>query len=1214
MACPVDVPRQPVRSSVDLRQLQERILQYKKESASPPTAGTSHEGLKRLLPMIDRHYYINLTTVLDRDTGKLSRGLWMYFPHSYRPRWPNSHAMSQQINAQLRTNVAQSLSLDEINIAFRDKPELHYDFYQVKFINRAISELNDIDYTPERLISRTKEYFEKRLSDLFAPGRQRPAEYPEFFYNFEKQNIYSDWEDHKRWVYFPIFFRHLWVSLLVARLPDGEELSEAAILLPLVSGVIAEKLLSVHASWGWVHPISAVNSEDEVISLMSIVAAQCGLYKLDRVSGTITFTADGSYHPESVTKIVRVSDGSRRFVFQLTSTSRKYFERIWSECEPTLNRFVEDISNRSTLAKASIMSRNFSHNVGSHTLANPALYRSLDIDGPGMARERLGIFHSYAQGRLDFMARAITIIRDRLEPLLFIGDVLNGFFRQGVLLNTLVDDIGFSADRLSFKVEIRENPKSVGAIDFQWDEKEHRYKRRNDALNNDVLVGLPGGSIACHALYAFLENCLRNAVKYGESRNVVERLIVTLRLEKCKSCGGQPGVDHHNVEDVWVLRISDNVSLDSECAVTSRIREHINVPLLTDRDGTLAAHGHGIQEMKVCAETLAGGENGLLFAADGETQSSECGERCQTCAEYQDYLRAAGGKVPSIYGRQALRCYSYRAIDQGKGILVYNLLFRCPVLLGIVTIGAQPTDNRDQESHDSVRRFRDLESLAHGGAHLVAIADSGQEGVIASTLKDICRLHPSLPFRLMVITPRPADWGSLLDKQGVDGFARSNDEPFACNRHIPSRRVRIVDASKGSQLELLEHLRGNRKIASFRYLGVGGWEGLVLSMYDTWLRSYQPLPDGVDSWRLCVGFRRDPGSIFGDGLLSGWGRFTEGWGKTESGSSCVSLYVKATIEKASANWPHERTTISQPSDLEWSSLLVFDNHGQLSPGFAKSWLREGPRFYQEMGLDVSLNLYQTMEAPPTTAFGFAFFIYSLVEAALTTVVVLDERVAQATVKDGLLLNSNRADPDAGGELRFQKAGIFPLLSFKRDCESWNSHQLADGEVRSGGNDGITTGSIPYGFLSKTILRAAYQISWNVYSQQWRDNYVNTWRNEGLFLVSDKCTAQCAYLTKEAEATTQRVEPDVLVVHEGVADALQNSGRWSADDVARLYECAPVVVRTSGRGYMSRHLGQWLPFVEFNEISANIYQSLNKVALAKSLLGTTGEETDHTQPS
>jgi hypothetical protein len=82
--------------------------------------------------------------------------------------------------------------------------------------------------------------------------------------------------------------------------------------------------------------------------------------------------------------------------------------------------------------------------------------------------------------------------------------------------------------------------------------------------------------------------------------------------------------------------------------------------------------------------------------------------------------------------------------------------------------------------------------------------------------------------------------------------------------------------------------------------------------------------------------------------------------------------------------------------------------------------------------------------------------------------------------------------------------------------------------------------------------------------------------------------------------------DAIVIHEGIADAFFKEGYWQEGDHLRLYSLLPFVVRTSGRGRESRHLGQTLPFIELNVLSDSCYGSLNKVKLAKALLGTSGE--------
>jgi hypothetical protein len=930
-------------------------------------------------------------------------------------------------------------------------------------------------------------------------------------------------------------------------------------------------------------------------------------------SGVIIFSGNGSVCTPTM-KAIPVADGWRQFLFNLESSEgsdREYFDRIWDECLPVLKRYQESSSSRSKLARASMMSRNFSHNVGSHALANPWIYKSLGIGSMRTATTRLAGFHNYTQGRLDFMARTMSGTSERPEPLFFVSDVLNGFFRQGVLLDALLRDRDYPASNLRFKVEIRTGADSVSKATFVWDQNGHRFTASQDDLLEDVLVGIPDGNVACHALYAFLENALRNAAKYGRDLSEDRTLELFIRLEKCKALRStKEATGPCEMEDAWILRITDNVSRDEDWGVTSHIREFINASLISEaEDGQFALRGHGIQEMKVCAEILSGGDRGLRFPVDTDHTAGKCGERCTACAEYQEYIHRAKGRVPSINLRQALRCYSCKV--GGEHFLTYCLLLPCPTLLGIVTLGAPQLTQTPPSPPDFVRRFPDIESLANSGAHLGLIWDSGVESDsddIVETLTKVAQIHPALPFRLILVSPRSLAWLKILSSHASPGFARQINMPFQCGRHIPANRLRVVSASDQDveTLGLSAFLLGNSAPSSFRYLGAEGWEAIVLRVYDLWLRSYKPLPDKTSPWKLCIGFKRDADQIFGSDNGSAWGSRVEDWGMSETDISSISLYVN-TIQKArnSANWPlSDKNEAKDPSEVSRSEMIAFDNHGQLGGHFVNSWLKDGPLFHQEVSLDSSLNLYQAIENPPYTNFGFAFFIYSLVEAALTRVAVVDERVAQASIVHEKLICSVRENPQAGGDLVFQKAGVFPLYSFKREGESWSLEQL---RADCGFNQSYRLTNqpcLPYGFLSRTIAMAAYRVSWDDFKKKWRDNYAYVWKDEGLLLGADICKAQYVYRT-EGGAAVADVEADLLVLHEGITDVLQDGRRWNAKDVDRLYECAPSVIRTSGRGQDSRHLQPFLPFVEFNDVSGNIYGSLNKLALTKSLLGTTG---------
>ena len=55
----------------------------------------------------------------------------------------------------------------------------------------------------------------------------------------------------------------------------------------------------------------------------------------------------------------------------------------------------------------------------------------------------------------------------------------------------------------------------------------------------------------------------------------------------------------------------------------------------------------------------------------------------------------------------------------------------------------------------------------------------------------------------------------------------------------------------------------------------------------------------------------------------------------------------------------------------------------------------------------------------------------------------------------------------------------------------------------------------------------------------------------------------------------------------------------------LYQLAPMIIRTSGRGRKSRLLGEHLPFIEFTQVSSALLTARNKFSLVRAMLGSVG---------
>jgi hypothetical protein len=97
------------------------------------------------------------------------------------------------------------------------------------------------------------------------------------------------------------------------------------------------------------------------------------------------------------------------------------------------------------------------------------------------------------------------------------------------------------------------------------------------------------------------------------------------------------------------------------------------------------------------------------------------------------------------------------------------------------------------------------------------------------------------------------------------------------------------------------------------------------------------------------------------------------------------------------------------------------------------------------------------------------------------------------------------------------------------------------------------------------------------------------------------------------------EADVILIHEGAMDILtdQMGVNWVGVDnvdqdehsrqLQALYQLAPIIIRTSGRGRKSKLLGEHLPFIEFGQVSSSLLTARNKFALVRGLLGSVGSE-------
>ena len=208
-------------------------------------------------------------------------------------------------------------------------------------------------------------------------------------------------------------------------------------------------------------------------------------------------------------------------------------------------------------AIGSIMSRNGSHNIGSHVLS------SLTHHVGTMPDDR--VLYQYIQQRMDYIANVTTDPPGWSLPTKFVGDIMKTFFSQKNLLEHIAGSEELHAYRFqdpnmgkeerinqknTIKIHIRRIAEDIYSKSQNHDVnlESHDWSQVNRARDNalhfiqypdrkgihyfidyqedrplqleyDTSLAIPGGIVGEHAVFTILENFIRNAAKHGWSVN-----------------------------------------------------------------------------------------------------------------------------------------------------------------------------------------------------------------------------------------------------------------------------------------------------------------------------------------------------------------------------------------------------------------------------------------------------------------------------------------------------------------------------------------------------------------------------------------------------------------------------------------------------------------------------------------------------------------------
>ena len=302
------------------------------------------------------------------------------------------------------------------------------------------------------------------------------------------------------------------------------------------------------------------------------------------------------------------------FIFKMRALVSSIFS-------PILEHRIIGESLRSAIA--AIMSRNMSHNIGSHVLArltnaelascirgqNPEQIAKIicvndkcteeekelsnncinSIIGLSEWSNNMQIFLRYLQQRQDFIATISTEWPEWTDSAYFLRDVMQWFLQQKHLLDNIAaseDLVGHSYDHPSGKNDIRFHiflcpskywngkPKGCNSVEERYKQiKNKNNKGKNNdfiilytnqgegelSLEKDILISIPGGIVGYHAFYIMIENIIRNAAKHSYKKSGADHLDVVIEI--LSDPEGKIGIEKNGrKQEAFLFRIYDNVS------------------------------------------------------------------------------------------------------------------------------------------------------------------------------------------------------------------------------------------------------------------------------------------------------------------------------------------------------------------------------------------------------------------------------------------------------------------------------------------------------------------------------------------------------------------------------------------------------------------------------------------------------------------------------
>jgi len=261
---------------------------------------------------------------------------------------------------------------------------------------------------------------------------------------------------------------------------------------------------------------------------------------------------------------------------KLLDNLSRYLEEVFALISES--EFMEELTHYALRSAISaIMSRNMSHNIGSHILIN------LEKNGNGTDVDDIKQFLSYLRARMDFLAQISTDWPSWSLPTRFLQDLMCDYFQQICLLRYIGTSENLNDKKLKMFFYF-DDKQVLGPCNPS--DKTKLEKLKKNLLEKDIWISVVGGVTGRQAFYVMLENIIRNAAKHSYSGTGDLEIHINIKAE----------------ENEYRIEIWDNVS-ENKNGLLAKINKAIEQSIITEI-GEVQKGNWGIAEIKICAAYL----------------------------------------------------------------------------------------------------------------------------------------------------------------------------------------------------------------------------------------------------------------------------------------------------------------------------------------------------------------------------------------------------------------------------------------------------------------------------------------------------------------------------------------------------------------------------------------------------------------------------------